>query len=192
MAGLEGYTGPTSGRITIGGGREPVVERFTDPPLTRDEAKAVAWFTALSPNEQLREVRRLKWNLEQAREGWDAHRDRARRAESLSARLEAERDARRPDGYELPRAAVELLSVASEWGWSTARCWTLSEDGLTARLKLGITRGDWRFRLAWIVPVNGNGRGARDRAGLARRPGRNWHDAPALKEVLRLLRADPD
>lgn len=192
MAGLEGYTGPTSGRITIGGGRGPVVERFTDPPLTAEERKAVEWFTALSPNEQLREVRRLKWNLEEVRRDRDVWRDVSGRQNRENARLEAERDARRPDGYELPRAAVELLSVASEWGWSTARCWTLSEDGLTARLALGIIRGDWRFRLAWIVPVNGNGRGARDRAGLARRPGRNWHDAPALKEVLRLLRADPD
>lgn len=192
MAGLEGYTGPTSGRITIGGGREPVVERFTDPPLTREEANAVAWFRALSPNEQLREVRRLKWNLEQARGGWDAHRDRARQAEALSARLEAERDARRPDGYEVPRASGELLSLAVSQGWRTARRWTVDEDGLFARFEIALARGEHRFKLSWSVPRDGNGRGAMIRSGLHRAPGNAWRDAPPLKRVRVILMSDPD
>lgn len=187
MPGLEGYTGPTSGRITVGGGREPVVERFTDPPLTREEAKAVAWFTALSPNEQLREVRRLKWNLQEAERGQEAGLRRARAAEALSARLEAERNARRPDGYELPRAASELLSCAASHGWKEARQWILSEDGQDARLEILLGRGDWRFRLAWTVPKDQPGRGSVIRRGLVRSPGRDWRDAPPLKEIRRIL-----
>lgn len=192
MAGLEGYTGPTSGRITIGGSGETKRERFYDKPLTAEERKAVEWFTALSPHEQLREVRRLKWNLEEVQRDGDVWREVARRQDRENARLEAERDARRPDGYELPRAVAELLAVSAEWGWGTARRWTLGHDGLAARLELGIARGGWQFKLAWTVPVNGNGRGARDRAGLARRPGRDWYDAPSLKEIRRLLMTDPD
>lgn len=192
MAGQEGYTGPTSGRIRIGGGQKPVVERFTDPPLTREESDAVAWFRALSPHEQLREVRRMKWNLDEAVRTRDVWRNVAGRHDQEIARLEAERDARRPDGYELPRAAGELLSLARRQGWGTARRWTLSEDGLAARLEIGISRKGHAFKLGWVVPVDGNGRGSRDRAGLACSPGRDWQDAPSLKKIRLLLMADPD
>lgn len=192
MAGPEGYTGPTSGRITVGGDGEVVRERFTDPPLTRDEAEAVAWFTALSPNEQLREVRRMRWNLDEARKDVAVWRGLAGRMDRENGRLTAERDARRPDGYELPRAAAEILSLAVSQGWGTVRRWTVAEDGTYARLDIGITRRGHVFKLAWSVPSGGNGRGSLIRSGLVRKPDRDWHDAPSLKQIRVLLMADPD
>lgn len=193
MSGLEGYTGPTSGRITLSSdGSEPIIERFTDPPLTREEAAAVAWFTALSPNEQRREVRRLKWNLEDAQAGREAALRRAREAEALVRRVEAERAALRPDGFELPRAASELLSGAVSRGWSTARAWSLDEDDLGALLTIVLGHGGWTFRLTWRVPIDGDGRGSLVRRGLFRRPGRDWADAPPLKEIRRIVAAEPD
>lgn len=191
MGGLEGYTGPTSGRIRIPALNdtegELVVERFYDRPLTREERDAVAWFTALSPHEQLREVRRLKFNLESAQTDRDKWKDVARRADAVNGRLTVERDARRPDGYELPRSAAELLSLAAEKGWKTARGWYLDEDGSHASLGVRIGRDGWEFQLRWGVPRDGNGAGSLVRAGLARRPGRSWYDAPSLKEIKRII-----
>lgn len=172
--------------------REPVVERFTDPPLNNQERKAVEWFTDLSPNEQLREVRTMKWNLAEMKRQRDAWKAAAESLEAENARLRAGQDARRPDGYELPRAARELLAVAAEWGWGTSRRWILDDDGPAARLEIGIARGDRQFKLTWVVPVDGNGQGVRERAGLARFPGRDWHNAPSLKKIRLLLMADPD
>lgn len=188
MAALEGYTGPTSGRITVGGDGPARVERFCDEPLSADETRAVAWFTALSPNEQLREVRRMKWNLAEAERGQEAALRRAREAEAENDRLAARLAARRPDGYELPRAAAELLELAGDHGWKTARAWQLSEDGQTALLGVLIGRSGWIFDLSWSVPVNGNGRGAMVRTGIARRPGTGWRDAPPLRRIKEILR----
>lgn len=72
------YTGPTSGRITIGGDGTVSQERFYDRPLTREEQAAVKWFTDLSPNEQLREVRWLKFNLGAVTEDLDRWKSAAR------------------------------------------------------------------------------------------------------------------
>lgn len=96
MSGPEGYTGPTSGRITVGGDGSVNRERFYDRPLTREEREAVKWFTDLSPNEQLREVRRLKFDLESARQDRDAWKSAVQRSDAANRRLAAERDARRP------------------------------------------------------------------------------------------------
>lgn len=191
MGSLDGYTGPTSGRITIGGGSGPVVERFTDPPLTADEARAVAWFTALSPNEQLREVRRLKWNADERERGRDTWKEAAQRLEAENARLRAERDARRPDGYELPRSAAELLRAAEEAPlWRSARSWTVEEDGQHAMLLVRL-RGPvgWEYtHLRWDVPLDGNGAGRLVSPGLYRHQGKDWSDTPSLKEIRRVMR----
>lgn len=181
------YTGPTSGRITVGGDGTVKRERFHDRPLTREEAEAVKWFTDLPPHEQLREVRRLKFNLGAVTEDRDRWRSAAREADTLNGRLTAERDARRPDGYELPRSAAALLVAASEHGWETARGWYPDETGEHARLAVRIGRGGWVFKLNWAVPRDGNGAGSRNRSGLVYRPGRGWQDAPSFTEIHRLL-----
>lgn len=187
MSGVEGYKGPTSGRITVGGDGTVNRERFYDRPLTREEQEAVKWFTDLSPNEQLREVRLLKFSLESARQDRDVWESAARQANAENRRLTAERDARRPDGYELPRSASQLLLTAREHGWRTAVGWYPDEDGQHARLTVLIGRGGWTFKLNWAVPRDGNGAGSRNRAGLFRRPGRDWSDAPSFKEIHQLL-----
>lgn len=187
MSGPEGYTGPTSGRITVGGDGSVNRERFYDRPLTREEQEAVKWFTDLSPNEQLREVQRMKFNLESIRRDRDTWKAAARQADAENRRLTAERDARRPDGYELPRSASQLLLTAREHGWGTAVGWYPDEDGQHARLAVLIRRGGWAFKLAWAVPRDGNGAGSRNRAGLFSCPGRGWSDAPSFKEITRLL-----
>lgn len=188
MSGLEGYTGPTSGRITLGGGGEVKRERFYDDPLTAEERRAVEWFTALSPHEQLREVRRLKWNLDEARKGREAALDRARAAEAENARLAAERDARRPEGFELPRAAGELLSLAALHGWRTARAWTLKDDGQSAWLAVLLGKEECRVKLTWGVPRDGDGRGALFGRGLLRQASGPWRDAPPLKRIKEIIR----
>jgi len=114
-----GYTGPTSGGFTIGPEGVTNRKRFYDEPLSRDERDAVAWFTELSPHEQLREVRRLKWNADE-------------------------------------RATVGL-------------------DGI-------------QFQLSWAVPADGRGRGSMVRRGLARYPRRDWHDAPSLIKIKKIIR----
>lgn len=191
MAGLEGYTGPTSGRIHIGGDGEVTRERFTDPPLTRYELDAVEWFTALSPNEQLREVRRLKWNADEHARLAEAYKRVSQEQRTKIARLTAERDARRPDGYELPRSAAHLLTQAERHGWRTVRGWYPDEDGAHAQLKIRLgyaaEDGRWEFQLAWAVPRDGAGAGSRVRSGIYRAPGQDWRDAPSFTRIHHLL-----
>lgn len=191
MGSLDGYTGPTSGRIRIGGDGAVERETFTDPPLTADEAQAVAWFTALSPNEQLREVRRLKWNADERERGQDAWKRAAQEREAENARLRAERDARRPDGYELPRSAAELLRAAEGAPlWRSVRVWAVDEDGRTATLTVRL-RGPagWVYsHLVWSVPLGGNGAGRLVRPGIYRHQSCDWRDTPSLKEIHRIIR----
>lgn len=197
--GLEGYTGPTSGRITIGGGDNPEIKResFTqksDPLLTRDEAEATAWFRALPPNEQFREVRRLEWNTDEQLKRISELREELARQELEIRRINTEMQSRRPDRFEPPRAAAELLSLAELHGWRSVKGWTpavfTDEDGSFKddpewfRFEIAMTDDQGTtFKLSWSVPRDGNGRGSMIRSGLARSPGRNWHDAPSLKKI---------
>jgi hypothetical protein len=194
---LEGYTGPTSGRITIGGDKPTEVKRFYDKPLTRDERNAVAWFEELSPHEQLREVRRLKWNLDQAESDRDVFKRTARRLDTEILHLRAELAARRPDGFEIPRAADEILKLAKAWGWKTVKAWIQAEtygvpDLDWYRFEIAIGRDGIIFQLSWSVPVDGHGRGSMIRRGLAKYPRRDWHDAPSLTKIKRIIKGAED
>ena len=178
---------PTGGRAVLKPDGTSEYVRFYDKPLSRDEETAVAWFTELSPFEQLREVRKLKWNLDQSREDTKTWKDSAHQSRLENARLTAERNARRPDGYELPRAASQLLDHAEVHGWQMTKGWYPDEDGAYARLTVLLGKGGWTFRLSWTVPVNGNGAGALTRTGLARAPRRGWYDAPPLKRIREII-----
>lgn len=182
---MDGYTGPTSGRITIGADGDFIKETFSDPPLTRDEQQAVAWFTAMSPNEQLREVRRLKWNSEEYLRGWEAWRAVAKEQETELSVLRRKLASFTPEGYTLPKAAESVIGHATTHGWRTARFWSPLEDGHGYRLKTAVKSGSWGFRLSWICTSAGTG--SLDRSGLARSPGRDWHDAPSLVRIKEII-----
>lgn len=187
------YTGPTSGRITVSGNGDVSRVSFRDKPLTRDEADAVAWFTALSPHAQLREVRILKWNAsvaDQERNQWKAA---AEQLEAELAKVKAELATHAPDGFTLPRAAADLLEHAAAYGWLTGRAWSVAEDGIDGSVGviLGTPDRSREYKLRWAVLAGGAGSGSLVRSGLARLPRRSWHDAPSLKKIREDIAAHP-
>lgn len=199
MSGLSGYTGPTSGRITVGGdGTVTNRERFTDKPLTKDENDAVAWFTALSPNEQLREVRRLKWNVDEARKDRDGWKRTALRQREDLIKLERKLASYPPEGYTVPAVVADLLALAKAAGWSTAVQWTrlaeLHEDGVEAdgaTIEVGLWHGLWKYRLRWHCDFQGPG-ARMTRGALAQTPEhRAWHDAPSLRKIREVIGSHP-
>lgn len=192
--GLEGYTGPTSGRITVGGDGPSQIERFYDPPLTRDERNAVADWLALSPPEQAREVRRLRWNLAEMTRQRDTQRDIVRRQDTELLALRAKLATFTPEGYQLPPAAADLLADAQAHGWKTAKAWVPAADGMDEprwtppdgyRLEIIIGLGLYAFKLSWYCTPDG--RGHMIRRGLARAPRRDWHDAPSLLKIKEII-----
>lgn len=197
------YKGPVSGRITIGGGDNPEITResFTqaeDPVLTRDERNATEWFRALPPNEQYREVRRLKWTTEELQRQVSTWHDTVVRQNAEIVKLQAELASRRPDGFEIPRAADELLTLAQHYGWKTAKAWQpVTKYDATGfeisdpewfRFEIALWHEGIAFQLAWGVPLDGHGRGSMTRRGLARYPRRDWHDAPSLTKIRKIIR----
>lgn len=196
--GLEGYTGPTSGRITIGGDGEITKrETFTDPPLTRDERDAVAWFTELSPNEQLRQVRIMKWNLDEAQKGREQWKGIAEGYRRDLAAAERKLAMYPPEGYALPGIVSDLLGLAKAAGWRTGIAWThlvdlggehSPADGATVEIVLG--HGLWLYRLRWHCDPDGGAR--MTRGGLAQTPDhRAWHDAPSVKKIRQVIADHP-
>lgn len=197
--GLEGYTGPTSGRITIKGDEVLKRETFHDRPLSLDERSAVEWFTILSPHEQLREVRRLKWNAEERLRTVEANRETIIAQDAEIMKLRAELVQRRPDRFEVPRAAADLLEFAERYGWKTVKAWMPVEiydgdrgeyrtDPDAFRLEVKIGRGETQFDLSWACGPGGVGRMIR--RGLARYHNGPWRDAPSLKGIKAYILAD--
>lgn len=183
------YTGPTSGRITIGGGGTVSRESFDDPTLSREEEQAVAWFTVLSPNARLREARRLKWNEAASREEVEKWRSACHRQDRETDAIRAQLAARRPDGFELPKAAADLIGHAEAHGWKTARAWNLNDEDPGALLQILIVNGSWTFKLSWSCDPGGAGR--MSGAGLARGPRRDWHDASSLTKIRQIITDNP-
>lgn len=192
--GLDGYTGPTSGRIRIGGGSDPEITResFTqesDPLLTRDELNATADFRALPPNAQIREVRVMKWNLAESKSKIDSLRDTVRHQDAEITRLRLELARLTPEGYAVPLSAGLLITHAETHGWRTDRAWSarsgLSEGDDQKYLNIVIGNGIWTFKLSWVCDPGGSGR--MYRSGLARGPRRPWHDAPPLKRIKEII-----
>lgn len=195
------YTGPTSGRITVGAGGVTRRETFTDPPLTAEETAAVAWFTALSPNEQLREVRRMKWNLDVAQSKATSWERVAGEERQRADRAERELSKYPPDGYAAPAIVTTLLTAAKAAGWQTGHAWSLlterADDGtdaetvIGARLSIAVGHGMWVYRLAWTVDPGGK-RARLSRGGLAKTPERRtWHDAPSVSKIMRVIEDHP-
>lgn len=184
---LEGYTGATSGRITVGGGKPTEVQRFYDDPLTEDELKATADFRAMSPNEQIREYRRLKWNENVFRQDANAWKDACQKRDAEITSLKIRLARYTPDGYKFPVAAVDLLEFAKSHGWKTDHAWDVRDHyGMQdAMLNIVIASGEWVFQLSWICDPGGTGR--MFRSGLARSPGRDWYDAPSLKKIKEII-----
>jgi hypothetical protein len=181
---------PTGGRVVIGPGGAREWKRFYDAPLTKEEQAATAWFNDLSPNEQYREVRRLRWNLDVARNDREAlKRTVAEQASELDA-LRRKLATFTPEGFTLPAAAGDLLTLAGEHGWRSGRAWTVDDDGQSARLKVALTDGRTAFQLTWSCDLAGGGRMVR--SGLAREQGRGWHDAPSLKKIREMIASAPE
>lgn len=185
------YKGPTSGRITVTAGG--VVERvsFNDIPLTADETRAVAWFTKLSPIEQLREVRRLKWNLDRATADRDAFERIVREQDAEISKLSGRLARIVPDGYAVPVSAADLLACATAHGWLSDHTWEVhkgSEDGADpgyAVFRIMVGNGDRAFKRSWSVDPGGTGRMIG--RGLAREKTGPWRDAPSLRKIREII-----
>ena len=193
-----GYTGPTSGGFTIGPEGVTNRKRFYDEPLSRDERDAVAWFTELSPHEQLREVRRLKWNADERATVIEENHKIIVRQNAEIVSLGRKLSDRRPDRFEVPRAAGDLLTLATLYGWRTAKAWIpvdftdaegeRIQDPDWFRFEIVLGLDGIQFQLSWAVPADGRGRGSMVRRGLARYPRRDWHDAPSLIKIKKIIR----
>lgn len=186
---MSNYTGPTSGRITIGS--EGIISRETftretDPPLTKDERAATEWFEALGPNEQRREVRRLKWNEAVQRAEAETWKRVAAESNDKIVELEHKLAQITPEGYKIPKAAADLLSFAKVSGWQTGRAWAEHDDmdGPWYRLAIRV-QGSWTFDLAWAVFPDGSGHMIR--SGLAREGMGQWRDAPSLVKIKKII-----
>lgn len=194
------YKGPVSGRITIGGGADPEVKResFTqaqDPVLTKDERNATEWFRELPPNEQYREVRRLKWNADERARMVAADAEIIRRMRQEINILERKLANRRPDGFEIPLSAGILLAHAELHGWKTGKAWhevtyyddqgSPQTDPNAYRLEIGLAGHGWEFKLSWLCEPAG--RGHLTRSGLARGPRHGWRDAPSLTKIKQII-----
>jgi hypothetical protein len=176
---------PTGGSVVIGPGGTSEWKRFYDEPLTRDEQKATAWFNELSPNEQYREVRRMKWNLEEITRSRDAWKNVAERQAKEISELMAKVATFTPDGFQLPATAGDLLTLAEEHGWKTTRAWTVNENSETARLYISLHNPLWTIKLAWSADKGGGAR--RYRSGLISGLGQPWRDAPSFKVIKKLI-----
>lgn len=188
-----GYTGPTSGRITISGDGEVTREQFHDRPLSADELRGAAEFLAMSPNEQAREYRRLKWNEDVYRREAEAWKRTAREQDKKILQLRFRLAQYAPDGYTLPPAAADLVAHAKDHGWATRCLWSVPENeddhrGVSVEVSVGTDTG-WLFKINWGCETNGTG--CRTRAGLARAPRRDWYDAPSLKKIKETITANP-
>ena len=177
---------PTGGRVVIGPDGTGEWKRFYDQPLSREESEAVKWFTELSPNEQLREVRRLKWNLDRAREDTETWKRVSREQDVEINWLRAKLAVFTPEGFTVPWGAADLLNFAEERGWKTGKAWTVDRDDETsALLRISLRNGERVFKFTWSADKGGGGR--MFRRGLARDPGRGWYNAPSLKAVKEII-----
>ncbi len=188
------YKGPTSGRITVGPEGVTNQERFYDKPLTREEQDAAVEFLALSPSEQVREYRRLKWNLDVLRKNEIQSDEIIYRQNRELLELRTKLAAYTPDGYTMPLAAAALLAHAEDHGWRTARAWHVpdpsEDDQVDARLEIGLTNGWKTFRVSWSVDQAGHGRMIR--SGLARELQGSWRDAPSLIKIKNIITESSD
>ena len=189
------YKGPVSGGFTTGPDGESVYRSYTqeeDPVLTRDELSATRWFRDLPPNEQIREVRRLKWNLAEARKSADGYAGIVKGQDAEIDDLRRQLAERRPDGYELPRAAADLIDFATAHGWKIAKLWYLDEDGDGASVKIGVAHtnesGQFLFKLTWSCSPSGTAR--LGRYNLCRTPGLDWYQAPSLVKIKEMIKSE--
>jgi len=181
-----GYTGPTSGRMTIGPNGVTHRETFTretDPPLTHDELIATEEFRALGPNAQIREVRVLKWNLAESERREAEWRASVKRQDAELRVLRGKVAAMTPDGFTIPKGAADVIHHAASHGWNIGRAWRTVDDG--ARLDIVVRHGMYEFQLSWFCEREGGGRMVR--RGLARGPRRPWHDAPSLTRIKEII-----
>lgn len=181
---------PTGGRVVIGPDGAGEWKHFYDDPLTKEEQAATAWFRDLSPNEQYREVRRLKWNLDVAQTDRDTWKRIAEEQRAELAALQRKLATFTPEGYVVPPAAADLLALAFQHGWKSGRAWTVADDGASARLEIVITNGWYDFQLSWSCDKGGGGRMVR--SGLAREQNRPWTDAPSLKKIREVITRVPE
>jgi hypothetical protein len=193
MALSKDYKGPVSGGMTIKADGTTESRSYTqeeDPVLTRDELNATADFRALPPNEQLREVRRPKWNLGEITNQRDSLRVTVQSQDREILTLRAKLAVFTPEGYMMPSPAALLLADAADHGWRTVRAWHTDEGGDDphARLEVAITNGWHTFQLSWSVdPLIRGGHGRMIRRGLARKLQGPWYDAPSLLKIHKII-----
>lgn len=182
----------TGSRRVISADGTVSVEKFYDKPLTKDEQAATQWFHDLSPNEQYREVRRMKWNLDQAQRDAEAWKKIAQRQDAELDQLRAKLATYTPEGFTVPKAAAELLALAEAHGWETRRAWSVREDDqMVASLNVALRSKDWTFKLRWGVDAGAGGRLAgRGLASGTMRGWRGWRDAPSLKKISSIIRGE--
>jgi hypothetical protein len=109
-----------------------------------------------------------------------------------------------PAGYELPKAATDLLAFAEAHGWMAQAQWTSPEyDGepyVSVQVARRVTeaerdqyRGDrWSYQLTWHSRDCAAGKVRRFGSGTAITPGSpSTHDAPSVKAIRAVIEANP-
>jgi hypothetical protein len=96
-----------------------------------------------------------------------------------------------PDGWQLPKAAADLLACAQEHGWRTLTSWG-ERPGGDPMVGIQLAHDGWSFtNLTWVV--SGSGRSmSRLGSGLQKTPAHTgWADAPPLAKIRAVIAANP-
>lgn len=185
-------------RLTPDGKGDYTSERITFPdPLEGADDEERRFFIdrygPLSMLEMCQRLRVAEWNAEERRQALKG-------AEAEIRKLR--RDAAPPDrstppaGWELPKAAADLLACAERNGWMSITAWGERPGGdvmVTIQLAHGRRIGEaWRFEhLTWYASGVGTSmhRGGRGLQSTPDAPA--WHDAPSISRICAVIDAHP-
>jgi hypothetical protein len=133
----------------------------------------------------------------------DATPEQKQRHREIQKRL-AEIAAIPPDGYELPKLAVDLMEFAEERGWKARAQWTaLGYDGepyvtvevgrMLGEAEAAKHRGStFHYQITWHSRDCEPGKVRKFGAGLAKTPDHpQWHDAPSVRKIRETIAANP-
>jgi hypothetical protein len=150
-------------------------------------------YMSLLTVEVFRRLRVAEWNADCRKE--DIIKLKAR-IKQLEAELRPPDTSTPPDGYDLPKAAADLLACADEHGWLSLTAWGERSNGdplVTIQLLHKAVGGRvWKVdHISWIRSGAGTSM-KRFGTGRIQTPEyRAWHDAPSLKCLCELIAANP-
>lgn len=106
------------------------------------------------------------------------------------------RDVKAPDGFDLPKAAVNFINQAAANRWSIGWLWEADMDGhpyLTVHAVDNAGDDDPAEYFKYTWHSKGTGTLRLFGSGIHRRPGKGvWEDAPSLKQAISRMRETED